>query len=163
MQAIRHAAGAIIYQEQEYLLVHKVKGMDTLGGPTTIPGVWDFPKGGIKAGKPLVKLFCVRSEKKLEENTTGWSSSSRRPLILRLMNRLAAVSAMIGKSQRCFFLSTSEIVQNSVLSMKKSIRSASVQLWRCVSLSPIKKRKRISFEWSYRKSKKPMKINSSLT
>lgn len=51
MQKIRHAVGAIIRQGQEYLLVHKVKVMDTLEGPKSIPGMWDFPKGGVKPGE----------------------------------------------------------------------------------------------------------------
>lgn len=31
--------------------MQKVKGMDTIGGPISIPGIWNFPKGGIKAGE----------------------------------------------------------------------------------------------------------------
>ncbi|HLZ55980.1 MAG TPA: NUDIX hydrolase [Ktedonosporobacter sp.] len=64
MQRIRHAVGAIIQQGQEYLLVHKVKGMDTLGGPRSIPGMWDFPKGGMKAGETTIEAVLreVREE-----------------------------------------------------------------------------------------------------
>ena len=53
MQRIRYAVGAIIQQGQEYLLVHKVKAMDLPGGPKNIPGMWDFPKGGVKSGSLL--------------------------------------------------------------------------------------------------------------
>src|SRR5689334_3245748 len=46
-QRIRKAVGAIITHNNEYLLVHKVKIMDASQGPVSVPGMWDFPKGGI--------------------------------------------------------------------------------------------------------------------
>lgn len=45
---IRKAVGAIIYQEDEILLVHKVKMSEAKSGPEKIVGEWDFPKGGVK-------------------------------------------------------------------------------------------------------------------
>jgi putative (di)nucleoside polyphosphate hydrolase len=42
---IRKAVGAIVFQNNEYLLVHKVKSINT---KTDIPGHWDFPKGGVQ-------------------------------------------------------------------------------------------------------------------
>lgn len=41
---IRKAVGAIVFQNNEYLLVYKVKSIDA---KTNIPGHWDFPKGGV--------------------------------------------------------------------------------------------------------------------
>ena len=64
MQRVRYAVGAIVQQGQEYLLVHKVKGMDILGGPKSIPGTWDFPKGGVKSGETTFEAVLreVREE-----------------------------------------------------------------------------------------------------
>lgn len=41
---IRKAVGAVVFQDNEYLLVHKVKSIDT---KSNITGQWDFPKGGV--------------------------------------------------------------------------------------------------------------------
>lgn len=41
---VRKAVGAIVFQNDQYLLVHKVMCMDSGKG---IEGIWDFPKGGI--------------------------------------------------------------------------------------------------------------------
>ena len=46
-QHIRKAVGAIILHHNAYLLVHKVKIMNAPQGPVSVPGMWDFPKGGI--------------------------------------------------------------------------------------------------------------------
>jgi 8-oxo-dGTP pyrophosphatase MutT (NUDIX family) len=46
---LRQAVGALIIQGDAYLLVHKVKMMDGKAGVEQIEGVWDFPKGGVKA------------------------------------------------------------------------------------------------------------------
>lgn len=64
MPKIRQAVGAIIRQGQEYLLVHKVKIIDTLDGSRSIPGVWDLPKGGIKPGETAFEAVLreVREE-----------------------------------------------------------------------------------------------------
>lgn len=45
---IRRAVGVIATQQQEVLLVYKVKVMDGKSGAESIPGEWDFPKGGVK-------------------------------------------------------------------------------------------------------------------
>lgn len=42
---IRTAVGAIVYQKDEFLLVHKVKSIEE---NKEITGQWDFPKGGVK-------------------------------------------------------------------------------------------------------------------
>lgn len=41
---IRKAVGAVVFQNDEYLLVHKVK---SINGKTNIAGHWDFPNGHI--------------------------------------------------------------------------------------------------------------------
>ena len=41
---IRKAVGAIVYQRDEFLLVHKVKSIEE---DKEIIGQWDFPKGGV--------------------------------------------------------------------------------------------------------------------
>jgi len=46
---LRQAVGALVIQGDSYLLVHKVKMMDGKAGVEQIEGVWDFPKGGVKA------------------------------------------------------------------------------------------------------------------
>jgi putative (di)nucleoside polyphosphate hydrolase len=40
--------GVIATQDQSVLLVYKVKASDIKSGAESIPGEWDFPKGGIK-------------------------------------------------------------------------------------------------------------------
>ncbi|MEH7385270.1 NUDIX hydrolase [Bacillus sp. JJ1521] len=44
---IRHAVGAIVYKDDQFLLVHKIK-INTRSGSEKITGEWDFIKGGIK-------------------------------------------------------------------------------------------------------------------
>ncbi|MBB3113100.1 broad specificity phosphatase PhoE/8-oxo-dGTP pyrophosphatase MutT (NUDIX family) [Paenibacillus phyllosphaerae] len=44
-QTVRNAVGAIAYQGNKFILVHKV--LNTFGDPS---GVWDFPKGGVEEG-----------------------------------------------------------------------------------------------------------------
>ncbi|TCT17134.1 putative (di)nucleoside polyphosphate hydrolase [Natranaerovirga pectinivora] len=41
---IRKAVGAVVFQNNEYLLIHKVKNSDC---NEDISGHWDFPKGGV--------------------------------------------------------------------------------------------------------------------
>lgn len=41
---IRKAVGAVVFRNDEYLLVHKVK---SISDNESIDGYWDFPKGGI--------------------------------------------------------------------------------------------------------------------
>ena len=54
---IRKAVGAIITYNNEYLLVHKVKIMNSLQGTVNIPGIWDFPKGGMKASETAMEAI----------------------------------------------------------------------------------------------------------
>jgi putative (di)nucleoside polyphosphate hydrolase len=42
---IRKAVGAVVFQKDEYLLVHKVK---SISDKSDITPQWDFPKGGIE-------------------------------------------------------------------------------------------------------------------
>lgn len=44
---IRKAVGAIIFQNDKYLLVHKVKSNNDENGYEEINPTWDLPKGGI--------------------------------------------------------------------------------------------------------------------
>lgn len=46
---LRKAVGALVVQGDRVLLVHKVKMMDGKDGVEAIAGVWDLPKGGVKA------------------------------------------------------------------------------------------------------------------
>jgi len=57
IKKIRHAVGAIIVQNNEYLLVHKVKQMEGLDGPISIDAVWDFPKGGVHPAETLLNAL----------------------------------------------------------------------------------------------------------
>ena len=50
---IRRAVGAIVFQRDEVLLVHKVKRSEVTGGLDSFQAEWDFPKGGVKEGEPL--------------------------------------------------------------------------------------------------------------
>lgn len=42
------AVGAIVIKDNLFLLVHKIKMMNSLKGPEKIKPRWDFPKGGVK-------------------------------------------------------------------------------------------------------------------
>ncbi len=55
---IRRAVGAIVMWRGQYLLVHKVKDMET--GGKVIPGVWDFPKGGVKPDDKDLRAVLLR-------------------------------------------------------------------------------------------------------
>jgi putative (di)nucleoside polyphosphate hydrolase len=52
IEKIRQAVGAIIVQNNEYLLICKVKQMEGPDGPTNIDPIWDFPKGGVRPDEP---------------------------------------------------------------------------------------------------------------
>ncbi len=76
IKKIRHAVGAIIVQNNEYLLVHKVKQMEGLDGPISIDAVWDFPKGGVHPAETLLnatqnKFYCTYLMKKLDNFTSN--------------------------------------------------------------------------------------------
>ncbi|HCI78553.1 MAG TPA: hypothetical protein DHW02_02555 [Ktedonobacter sp.] len=66
---IRKAVGAIITYNNEYLLVHKVKIMNGLQGTVNIPGIWDFPKGGMKASETPIDAIL----RELREETSSQS------------------------------------------------------------------------------------------
>lgn len=74
---VRRAVGAIVICESRFLLVHKVKAMDTLGSPVDIPGEWGFLLGGIKPGEnPDVAL---RRELEEEANLTDYTIEKELP------------------------------------------------------------------------------------
>ena len=50
---IRRAVGAIVFQKDEILLVHKVKRIEATNELDSFQAEWDFPKGGVKDGEPL--------------------------------------------------------------------------------------------------------------
>ena len=50
---IRHAVGAIVFQKNEVLLVHKVKRSEFNGELDVFQPEWDLPKGGVKDGELL--------------------------------------------------------------------------------------------------------------
>lgn len=57
---IRKAVGAIVFQDDEYLLVHKVKSIDC---NENIVGHWDFPKGGLKESDIDLETAILRELK----------------------------------------------------------------------------------------------------
>lgn len=57
---IRHAVGAIVYQNDEYLLVHKVKDINS---KTNSIGHWDFSKGGIEESDKDLETAVLRELK----------------------------------------------------------------------------------------------------
>jgi putative (di)nucleoside polyphosphate hydrolase len=57
---IRKAVGAIVFQNNEYLLVHKVK---SINAKTDIPGHWDFPKGGVEDSDKDLEAAVLRELK----------------------------------------------------------------------------------------------------
>ncbi|WP_410985082.1 NUDIX domain-containing protein [Bacillus cereus] len=63
---IRQAVGAIIFQRDEFLLVHKVKISDTIEEHKMSKGEWDFPKGGVKHSDHDLVSAILRE---LEEET----------------------------------------------------------------------------------------------
>lgn len=63
---IRQAVGAIVFQHNELLLIHKVKISDIKGEYTLSKGEWDFPKGGVKHTDNDLESAMLRE---LEEET----------------------------------------------------------------------------------------------
>ena len=63
---IRQAVGAVVFQQTEFLLVHKVKISDIEGEYTMSKGEWDFPKGGVKHTDNDLESAILRE---LEEET----------------------------------------------------------------------------------------------
>lgn len=66
---IRKAVGAIVKQKDLFLLIHKVKMMNSLNGPEKIKPRWDFPKGGVKSSDLNIELAILRELK--EETGSG--------------------------------------------------------------------------------------------
>lgn len=60
---IRKAVGAIIKTGNKFILVHKVKIMNSKNGPEDIPGRWDFPKGGVKSSDMNLNKAILRELK----------------------------------------------------------------------------------------------------
>ncbi|WP_055668661.1 NUDIX hydrolase [Desnuesiella massiliensis] len=57
---IRKAVGAVVFQNNEYLLVHKVK---SISNNENIIGHWDFPKGGVKESDQDLEAALLRELK----------------------------------------------------------------------------------------------------
>lgn len=66
---MRKAVGAVIFQGDKYLLVHKVKSMEGSDSPVNITGTWDFPKGGVKETDKDLEKAILRELK--EETGSG--------------------------------------------------------------------------------------------
>ncbi|WP_412973887.1 histidine phosphatase family protein [Paenibacillus sp. OAS669] len=62
-QTVRNAVGAIAYQGNKFILVHKI--LNTFGESS---GVWDFPKGGVEAGDLGLEDAVIRES--IEETGT---------------------------------------------------------------------------------------------
>lgn len=63
---IRQAVGAVIILENTILLVHKVKIGAVKNEDITIPGEWDYPKGGLEADDVDLESALMRE---LQEET----------------------------------------------------------------------------------------------
>ena len=50
---IRRAVGAIVFQKDEVLLVHKVKRSEVNGELDVFQPEWDLPNGGVNEGELL--------------------------------------------------------------------------------------------------------------
>ncbi|MDW2879527.1 MULTISPECIES: NUDIX hydrolase [Bacillaceae] len=57
---IRNAVGAIVFQGEEYLLVHKVKRSALKASEGQTKGEWDFPKGGVEESDKGLKDAILR-------------------------------------------------------------------------------------------------------
>lgn len=59
-EKIRKAVGAVVFQNDEYLLVHKVKSINT---KANLVGHWDFPKGGVQESDEGLENAMLRELK----------------------------------------------------------------------------------------------------
>jgi len=59
----RQAVGAIIRYRESYILVHKVKIMESTNSPKDIKGEWDFVKGGLLPHEKLKEEALFRELK----------------------------------------------------------------------------------------------------
>ncbi len=57
---IRNAVGAIVFQGEEYLLVHKVKRSALRDSDGHLQGEWDFPKGGVEESDESLRAAILR-------------------------------------------------------------------------------------------------------
>lgn len=57
---IRQAVGSVVFQNNEYLLVHKVK---SINGNADIIGHWDFSKGGVEESDKDLESAVLRELK----------------------------------------------------------------------------------------------------
>ncbi|WP_160669888.1 NUDIX hydrolase [Clostridium sp. C8-1-8] len=57
---IRKAIGAVVVQDNEYLLIHKVRNSDS---SEFINGYWDFPKGGVEESDKNLEVAVMRELK----------------------------------------------------------------------------------------------------
>ncbi len=67
---IRQAVGAIVYKDDQFLLVHKTK-INTRSGSEKIAGEWDFIKGGIEDSDESPRHAMLR-ELKEETGSTDF-------------------------------------------------------------------------------------------
>lgn len=65
---IRKAVGAVVFQNKEYLLVHKVKNANN----EAVIGHWDLPKGGIEEQDEDLEMAILR-ELKEETGSDNYS------------------------------------------------------------------------------------------
>jgi putative (di)nucleoside polyphosphate hydrolase len=70
---IRQAVGAVVFQNDEFLLVHKVKSINS---NTDIIGHWDFSKGGVKESDKDLETALLR-ELKEETGSDNYRIISR--------------------------------------------------------------------------------------
>lgn len=59
-EKIRKAVGAVVFQNNEYLLVHKVK---SITANVNLAGHWDFPKGGVQTSEEDLESAILRELK----------------------------------------------------------------------------------------------------
>jgi putative (di)nucleoside polyphosphate hydrolase len=76
---MREAVGAVVEHNGRFLLVHKVKAMDTIGGPTEMDGEWGFPGGGIRKCEDI--QIALRRELSEETGLLTYSSDKELPAI----------------------------------------------------------------------------------
>lgn len=60
---IRKAVGAIVKTGNRFILIHKVKIMNSKNGPEDTLGRWDFPKGGVKSSDMNLNEAILRELK----------------------------------------------------------------------------------------------------
>lgn len=65
---IRKAVGAVVFQNDEYLLVHKIRNVES---EENIQGYWDFAKGGVQESDKDLEAAVLR-ELKEETGSTDY-------------------------------------------------------------------------------------------